>query len=157
MKKDRQKQRAAKGTAAIGDQTGKGDCPICVVGIGAPAGGLKSLSQLFAKMPPGYGVAFVLIPHPEPSGETLTAKRLGDMKALSVVEAEDGMPVLPDRIHVMPPISSSTLPGGDLPFTNRCSAMAYGCPLTTSSVPWPSTRNGGAAAFCSPAPEATGL
>jgi len=104
MDKDRQRRHAAKDdAAAIGDRTGKSECPVIVVGIGASAGGLKSLKRLFAGIPSGHGVAFVVIPHPEPSRENLTVKLLKHQTALPVVEAMDGMPVLADRIHVMPP------------------------------------------------------
>ena len=104
MSKDRQRRPEAKADAAtIGDRTGRNDCPVIVVGIGTAAGGLKSLKQLLAKMAPGHGVAFVLIQHPKPSQESLTLKLLRDQTALAVVEAADGMPVLADRIHVMPP------------------------------------------------------
>ncbi len=77
MNKDRQRRHAAKDDAAAMDnRTGKSDCPVIVVGIGASAGGLKSLKQLFAKMPSGHGVAFVLIQHLDPSQENLTVKLL---------------------------------------------------------------------------------
>ena len=103
MNKDRQRRHAANDVAATDNRTGRGDCPVIVVGIGASAGGLKSLKELFAKMPSGHGVAFVVIQHLDPSQENLTVKLLADQTALAVVEATDGMPVLPDRIHVMPP------------------------------------------------------
>jgi len=104
MSKERQRRAAAKDdAAAIDDRTGKSNCPVIVVGIGASAGGLKSLKRLFSKMAPGHGVAFVLIQHLEPSPKNLTVKLLRDQTALAVVEAADGMPVLADRIHVMPP------------------------------------------------------
>jgi two-component system CheB/CheR fusion protein len=103
MRKDRQKRQMTKGdAAAIGERTDKSECPVIVVGIGASAGGLKSLKKLFAKMAIGHGVAFVIIPHPEPSRENLALKQLRNQTALPVVEAAEGMPVIADRIHVMP-------------------------------------------------------
>jgi len=86
----------------IGKRTAKSECPVIVAGIGASAGGLKSLKKLFANMPPGHGVAFVVIPHPESSGENLTVRQLREQTGLAVVEAQEGMPVLADRVHVMP-------------------------------------------------------
>ena len=104
MSKEPHRRRAVKGdAAAIGDRAGNNNCPIIVVGIGFSASGLMSLKQLFAKMTPGHGVAFVLIQHPEPSQENLNIKVLRDQIALAVVEATDGMPVLADRIYFIPP------------------------------------------------------
>jgi chemotaxis response regulator CheB len=68
MNKDRNKRNAAEAdAAAVGNFTGETECPVIVVGIGASAGGLTSLQQLVARMPPGHRVAFVLIQHLEPS------------------------------------------------------------------------------------------
>jgi two-component system CheB/CheR fusion protein len=104
MSKDRQKRPAAKTSAAVvGDRPGKGDCPAIVVGIGGSAGGVKSLKQLLPKIPAGHGAAFVVIQHLEPGQENLTVKLLQNQTALAVVEATDGMPVLADRIHLLPP------------------------------------------------------
>lgn len=94
---------ANEDTAALGNRTGEGDCPAIVVGIGAPPGGMRSLKQLFSAISPGHRTAFVLIQHSEPSSENLIIRELRDQAALEVVEAKDGMPVLADRIHVMPP------------------------------------------------------
>ena len=115
MSKDRQRRHAAKKEAAVrGDRRVGRDCPVIVVGIGAPAGRVKSLKQLFAKMPPGHGVAFVLIQHLEPPHENLTVKLVKEQTGLAVVEATDGMPVLADRIHVIPPDKFLNITGSRL-------------------------------------------
>jgi len=85
-----------------GDRAGKTDCPVIVVGIGVSAGGFKSLNRLLAKMEPGHGVAYVIIRHQEHGKENLTVKLLRDLATLAVVQAKDGMSVLPDPIHLMP-------------------------------------------------------
>lgn len=90
-------------SASTGDPKGKSGCPVMVVGVGASAGGWNSFSRLFSKMPPGHGTAFVVIQHLEPEDETLTVELLKKNTELAVVEAADGMPVLPDRIHLVPP------------------------------------------------------
>ena len=115
MSKDRQVRPAVKKNAAVmGDRTGKSDCPVIVVGIGGSAGGLKSLKQLFENFPSGHGVAFVVIQHGEPARENLTVKLLKDQTALAVVEATDGMPVLADRIHLIPPDKFLNITGSRL-------------------------------------------
>ncbi|MHB9097420.1 MAG: CheR family methyltransferase [Syntrophales bacterium] len=79
-----------------------GKRPAVVVGIGAAAGALKSLKKLLAGIASGQGTAFVLIHHPELSKRNLVGL-LKSQTALEVIEAVDGMTVLADRIHVMPP------------------------------------------------------
>jgi hypothetical protein len=100
---------------------------------------LKSLKQIFAKIPPGHGGAFVLIQHLDPSRENLTVRLLKDLAALAVVEAADGMPVLADRIHVIPPDKFLSITGSRLTFRNRVMQTAADAdrPLLCS---WPWTR-----------------
>ena len=103
MKKGRQSKQAAKEKAAgMGSRTGGSECPVIVVGVGTSARELTSLKRLLARMPLGRGVAFVVIQHPGRSHTYLTVKGLGEQNGLAVVEATDGMPVLADRIHVVP-------------------------------------------------------
>ena len=37
--------------------------PLCLVGIGASAGGLEAILTLFGALPPGLGMAFVVVTH----------------------------------------------------------------------------------------------
>src|SRR5512134_1340961 len=101
MSNDRRRRGAPEGEAA-GKRITEGDRPVLVVGVGASAEGSGSLRQLFADMPLGHGVAFVLIQHLDPSRDDLKLEQLRENTALTVVEASDGMPVLTDRVHVMP-------------------------------------------------------
>ena len=102
MEKKRPSHSAVREAAALSDGTAGSELPVVVVGIGAAAGALKSLKKLLAGMPSGQGVAFVLIHHPEVSKRNLV-NLLKSQTALDVIEAADGMTVLADRIHVMPP------------------------------------------------------
>jgi two-component system, chemotaxis family, CheB/CheR fusion protein len=103
MGKDIRKQQTAKrAAAAAGDRTGGNEYPVIVAGIGVGAGGTKSLKQLLGKIPSGLGIAYVLVLHPGPSKKILSIRQLRNLTALEVVEATEGMPVLADRIHVMP-------------------------------------------------------
>ncbi len=130
MSKDRRRRHAAKkDAAAIGERAGKSDCPVIVVGIGTSAGGSKSLKQFFARMPSGYGVAFVVIEHLEPSRQNLTVRLLKEQTALAVVEATDGMPVLADRIHVMPPDRFLNITGSRLTLQEPVSCDGLRMPI----------------------------
>ena len=130
MSKDRRRRHAAKEDAvAIGERAGKSNCPVIVVGIGTSAGGSKSLRQFFARMPSGHGVAFVVIQHPEPSRQNPTVRLLKEQTALAVVEATDGMPVLADRIHVMPPDRFLNITGSRLTLQEPVSCDGLRMPI----------------------------
>ncbi|MEW6667565.1 MAG: CheR family methyltransferase [Thermodesulfobacteriota bacterium] len=103
-KKEVRKSPAAGKPEAVstGARSPQGKCPVVVVGIGAPAGGLKSLRRFFGGVSPGHGLAFVLVQHQDPSLRNPSLKALGRLTSLAVVKAADGMPVLADRVHVMP-------------------------------------------------------
>jgi two-component system, chemotaxis family, CheB/CheR fusion protein len=74
-----------------------------IVGIGASAGGLEALELLFSGLPPDTGLAFVVVQHLSPDFRSLMDELIARHSEMPVVLAEDGMPVLPNRIHLMPP------------------------------------------------------
>ncbi len=74
-----------------------------VVGIGASAGGLESLEQLFSALPKDTGLAFIVVQHLSPDFRSLMDELIARNTEMPVVIAEHGMPVLPNRIHLMPP------------------------------------------------------
>ncbi len=78
-----------------------GDFPI--VGIGASAGGLEAFEQFFKHMPSNAGIAFVLIPHLDPSHASMMTDLIRRFTKMDVVEGEDGMQVQPDHVYVIPP------------------------------------------------------
>jgi two-component system, chemotaxis family, CheB/CheR fusion protein len=68
-------------------------------------------------MPADSGVAFVLIPHLDPTHESLMVELLGRQTAMPVVEAADGMAVQADRVDIIPPNKNMTISGGVLRLT----------------------------------------
>ncbi|MQX38257.1 diguanylate cyclase [Roseospira navarrensis] len=74
-----------------------------IVGVGASAGGIAALNTFFDHMPPDSGMAFVVILHLDPSQASRVAEIIGAHTAMPVVQAEQGMPVQPDRVYVIPP------------------------------------------------------
>ncbi len=74
-----------------------------IVGIGASAGGLEAFEQFFRHIPPDCGMAFVLVPHLDPSHASLLSEILQRTTTMPVVEATDQMVLTPDRVHVIPP------------------------------------------------------
>ncbi|PXW95240.1 two-component system CheB/CheR fusion protein [Sphaerotilus hippei] len=74
-----------------------------IVGLGASAGGLEALEQFFRVMPADSGMGFVVVQHLDPSHASILSEILQRSTTMVVVEAQDRMPVAPDRVHVIPP------------------------------------------------------
>ena len=75
-------------------------CP--VVGIGASAGGLDPLQEFVAAIPPGSGIAYVVVQHLPPDRPSVLDELLACHARLPVHALEDGMDVVPDRVFVAP-------------------------------------------------------
>ena len=74
-----------------------------VVGVGASAGGLEAFEEFFRNVPNPSGMAFVLIPHLDPSHVSILTEILQRTTSLPVVEARDQVHVEPDHVYVIPP------------------------------------------------------
>ena len=88
-----------------------------IVGIGASAGGLDAFRKLLGGMPADSGMAFVLVPHLDPTHESLMADLLARSTTMPVVEAGEDMPVEVGRVYVLPPNKYMTIGGGRLHLT----------------------------------------
>lgn len=91
---------AADGPGAAASEPGGGPP---VVGIGASAGGLDALNRLFGAMPVDTGIAFVVVPHLDPSRDSLMVDLLARKTKMPVQEARDAMPLEADHVYVIPP------------------------------------------------------
>ncbi|MGB7217334.1 MAG: chemotaxis protein CheB, partial [Vicinamibacterales bacterium] len=80
-----------------------------VVGIGASAGGLDAFKKLFSAMPGDSGMAFVLIPHLDPTHESLMVQLLAKQTTMPVIEAQDGMRVEANHVYIIPPNADLTI------------------------------------------------
>ncbi|HTL38928.1 MAG TPA: chemotaxis protein CheB [Kofleriaceae bacterium] len=74
-----------------------------IVGIGASAGGLESLEQLFSALPADTGMAFIVVQHLSPDFRSLMDELIGRHSDMPVVVAVDGMTVEANHIYLMPP------------------------------------------------------
>src|SRR5262245_35789825 len=74
-----------------------------VVGIGASAGGLEALEELFDHMPADTGMAFVVVTHQHPGHTSMLPELLRRKTEMTVVEAEEGARLQPNHIYVGPP------------------------------------------------------
>ena len=73
-----------------------------VVVIGASAGGVTGLRELFAKLPGDLEAAVAVVLHRSPVAETALAPVLGWRSALPVIEAADAVPFQRGNIYVAP-------------------------------------------------------
>lgn len=103
------------GTSASAADTGS----FPVVGIGASAGGLEALRQLFGHLPADSGIAFVVVQHLDPERPSMLTSVLEGVAGLPVVEAKTGMPVEPNRAHVIPSDSDMSIEHGLLTLSPR--------------------------------------
>lgn len=74
-----------------------------VVGMGGSAGGLEAFGQFFTHMPVDNGMAFVLVPHLDPTHKGMMPELLQRFTKMQVFQAEDGMKVRPNCVYVIPP------------------------------------------------------
>lgn len=85
-----------------------------VVGVGASAGGLKSLQQFFTHMPADSGAAFVVIQHLDPTQESILPELIQKCTSMKTMQAGNLMKVQPDCIYVAPSNKSVAISGGVL-------------------------------------------
>ena len=74
-----------------------------IVGIGASAGGLDALEQLFTHLPAKPGMAFVVVQHLDPTHKSILADLVQRQTRMQVFEVEDGVRVKPDCVYIIPP------------------------------------------------------
>jgi two-component system CheB/CheR fusion protein len=87
-------------------------CPI--VGIGASAGGLNAFKTFFAHMPADSGIAFVLVPHLDPTHQSLMVELLAHHTEMPVSEVQDGTAIEANRVYIIPPASYLSIHQGHL-------------------------------------------
>jgi two-component system, chemotaxis family, CheB/CheR fusion protein len=85
-----------------------------IVGIGASAGGLEALEQFLENIPPGSGLAYVIIQHLDPTQKGMLPELLQRVSELKVFQATDLMTVKPDCVYVIPPNKSMSILNGVL-------------------------------------------
>lgn len=87
---------------------------LCVVGLGASAGGLAALEAFLSHVPPASGLAYVVVQHLDPTSKALLPGLLQRGTAMPVREATDGLALAPDAVFVVPPGHDLTCEHGRL-------------------------------------------
>jgi two-component system CheB/CheR fusion protein len=76
--------------------------PCLIVAIGSSTGGQEALEQLFTAIPTNCGISYVVVMHLPHDGPSFLAGMLGRYTTMEVVTAEEGMPLIRNRVHVIP-------------------------------------------------------
>lgn len=90
-----------------------------VVGIGASAGGLEAIHELFDNMPDDTGYCFVIVQHLSPDYKSLMPELLAKHSQMNIYEAEDNMPLQKNCIYVIPSKYIMTLSGEKIRLTHK--------------------------------------
>ncbi|HET7817609.1 MAG TPA: chemotaxis-specific protein-glutamate methyltransferase CheB [Sphingomicrobium sp.] len=85
------------------------DCPVRLLAIGASTGGIHALNSFFEALPKRIGVPILVTQHlPSPFMQVF-ARQLAISSKREALVAEDGMPLLPDRVIIAPGDAHLTL------------------------------------------------
>jgi two-component system CheB/CheR fusion protein len=107
------------------------DTAFPIVGIGASAGGLEALEQLFAGVPARSGMAFVVIQHLDPKRPGMLPELLQRATPLIVKQATNRMRIKPDCIYVIPPDKDLSILHGVLYLLETTTRRGLHLPIDT--------------------------
>jgi two-component system CheB/CheR fusion protein len=102
-----------------------------IVGIGASAGGLEAIHELFDNMPNDTGFAFVIIQHLSPDHKSLMPELLAKHSDMQIFEATDGTVVKENCIYLNPNKSFVTIKDGKLQLTDKSKSTAPNTAIDT--------------------------
>lgn len=102
-------------------------CPI--VAIGASAGGLEAFEQFFRACPADAGLAYVLVPHLDPSHHSLLSEILQRSTTMPVVEAVDQVAVEADHVYIIAPNREMAILNGALQLSTPTLARGQRMPI----------------------------
>lgn len=97
--------------------------------IGASAGGLEALQQLFEELPPDTELAFVVVQHPSPDFKILMDEILRRHTEMAVYRVEDGITVEANPVYFIPPKKEMIVSGGKLLLTEKDQSQGLTLPI----------------------------
>ena len=88
--------------------------PQYIIGIGASAGGLEPIHELFDNMPDDTNFSFVVVQHLSPDHKSLMGELLAKHTSMNIVEATDNMQLKANYIYLIPSRKVMTFEDGHL-------------------------------------------
>jgi two-component system CheB/CheR fusion protein len=100
-----------------------------IVGMGASAGGLEAFEQFFSQMPPDNGMAFVLVPHLDPSRTSMMPELLQRFTRMKVVQTRNRTRVQHNCVYLIPPNRDMIIVNGVLRLTPQVTSHGMRLPI----------------------------
>jgi len=100
-----------------------------IVGIGASAGGLNALEQLFYNMPVDSGMSFVVIQHLSPDFKSLMDDLLARQTTMPIFRVTNGIELQSDSIYLIPPKTHMTVCDEKLYLTDKPISPHFELPI----------------------------
>ncbi|HEY0743114.1 MAG TPA: chemotaxis protein CheB [Chryseosolibacter sp.] len=85
-----------------------------IIAIGASAGGLEPIHELFDTLPDNTNFSFVIVQHLSPDHKSLMGELLAKHTSMKIIEAEENMELKPNCIYLIPSRKVMTYAGGKL-------------------------------------------
>ena len=95
-----------------------------VVAVGASAGGLEAIHELFDHMPASASLSFVVIQHLSSDYKSLLVELVSKHTRMKVFEAEHNMAIHPDCVYIIPNNKLMTVKGGRLKLADKAEHKA---------------------------------
>ena len=119
MPKRKTTVRAPRRTARAKPEHRARNRDFMIVGVGASAGGLEALQELFKHLPADTGMAFVVLLHLDPKHESSLTQILSRASKLPVDTIEHDQAIEPNRVYVLPPNRDVAISHGRLELAAR--------------------------------------
>jgi two-component system CheB/CheR fusion protein len=85
-----------------------------IIGVGASAGGVEAFTQLLEALPKDPNLAIIFVQHLAPNHASALASLLASHTPMPVIEAIEGVRIVPNRVYVVPPNAQMELVDGHL-------------------------------------------
>ena len=103
--------------------------PLCIVGIGASAGGLEALEDFFSHVPTASNIAFVVIQHLDPTHKDIMHELLQRTTSMKVTQAQNHIKVKPNCVYLIPPNKDLSILNGVLFLLEPVSSRGLRLPI----------------------------
>lgn len=115
----------------LGAADAEGLRPTRIVAIGASAGGLEPIEQLFDNVPNDLGMAYVVIQHLSPDFRSMMDELLARHSTMPIKLAQSGLKLQPNTIYLNPPRKEMLLQDGTLWLQDAESTAELRLPINT--------------------------